>query len=73
MLAQRAGLGAGLRLTLIVITGSREEAMTEAELAIVRRAYAKQVMLPYNAGHPRVRQRSLRCAARPSSGRGRGQ
>ena len=54
MLAQRAGLGAGLRLTLIVITGSREEAMTEAELAIVRRAYAKQVMLPYNAGHPRV-------------------
>ena len=28
--------------------------MTEAELAIVRRAYAKQVMVPYNAGHPRV-------------------
>jgi protein-L-isoaspartate(D-aspartate) O-methyltransferase len=28
--------------------------MTEAELAIVRRAYAKQVMVPYNAAHPRV-------------------
>src|SRR5436309_1180101 len=26
----------------------------EAELAIVRRAYAKQVMAPFNAAHPRV-------------------
>jgi protein-L-isoaspartate(D-aspartate) O-methyltransferase len=31
-----------------------EEAMTEAELAIVRRAYAKQVMAPFNVAHPRV-------------------
>ena len=28
--------------------------MTEAELAIVRRAYAKQVTMRYNAAHPRV-------------------
>ena len=28
--------------------------MTEAELAIVRRAYAKQVTVPYSAAHPRV-------------------
>ena len=28
--------------------------MTEAELAIVRRAYAKQVTIQYNAAHPRV-------------------
>lgn len=28
--------------------------MTEAELAIVRRAYAKQVTMPYNMAHPRV-------------------
>jgi protein-L-isoaspartate O-methyltransferase len=28
--------------------------MTEAELAIVRRAYAKQVTMPYNTAHPRV-------------------
>jgi protein-L-isoaspartate(D-aspartate) O-methyltransferase len=28
--------------------------MTEAELAIVRRAYAKQVMVPFDAAHPRV-------------------
>ena len=28
--------------------------MTEAELAIVRRAYAKQVMAPFNVAHPRV-------------------
>ena len=28
--------------------------MTEAELAIVRRAYAKQIMVPYNAANPRV-------------------
>jgi protein-L-isoaspartate(D-aspartate) O-methyltransferase len=28
--------------------------MTEAELAIVRRAYAKQVMVPLDAAHPRV-------------------
>ncbi|HEY3908466.1 MAG TPA: rRNA adenine N-6-methyltransferase family protein [Stellaceae bacterium] len=28
--------------------------MTEAELAIVRRAYAKQIMLPFNAAHPRA-------------------
>ena len=28
--------------------------MTEAELAIVRRAYAKQVMQPFNVAHPRV-------------------
>jgi hypothetical protein len=28
--------------------------MTEAELAIVRRAYAKQVMVPFNVAHPRV-------------------
>jgi protein-L-isoaspartate O-methyltransferase len=28
--------------------------MTEAELAIVRRGYAKQVTMPYNATHPRV-------------------
>ena len=28
--------------------------MTEAELAIVRRAYAKQVTLRHNAAHPRV-------------------
>jgi len=47
-------LGAGLRLTLIVITGKKEEAMTEAELAIARRAYAKQVTMRYNADHPRV-------------------
>jgi protein-L-isoaspartate(D-aspartate) O-methyltransferase len=54
VLAQRAGLGAGLRLTRIVITDGKEKAMTEAELAIVRRAYAKQVMVPYNTAHPRV-------------------
>jgi protein-L-isoaspartate(D-aspartate) O-methyltransferase len=34
--------------------GRKEEAMTEAELAIVRRAYAKQVTMPYNTAHPRV-------------------
>ena len=28
--------------------------MTEAELVIVRRAYAKQVMVPFNVAHPRV-------------------
>jgi protein-L-isoaspartate(D-aspartate) O-methyltransferase len=28
--------------------------MTEAELAIVRRAYAKQVTIRHNAAHPRV-------------------
>jgi protein-L-isoaspartate(D-aspartate) O-methyltransferase len=28
--------------------------MTEAELAIVRRAYAKQIMVPLDAAHPRV-------------------
>jgi len=28
--------------------------MTEAELAIVRRAYAKQVTMRYNAAHPCV-------------------
>ena len=54
MLAQRAGLGTGLRLTLIVITGQKGKAMTEAELAIVRRAYAKQVTMQYNAAHPRA-------------------
>jgi protein-L-isoaspartate(D-aspartate) O-methyltransferase len=33
--------------------GLKEQAMTEAELAIVRRAYAKQIML-FNAAHPRA-------------------
>src|SRR5947207_1539339 len=28
--------------------------MEQEELAIVRRAYAKQIMVPYNAAHPRV-------------------
>jgi hypothetical protein len=28
--------------------------MTEAELAIVRRAYAKQVMVPFEPAHSRV-------------------
>jgi hypothetical protein len=28
--------------------------MEQEELAIVRRAYAKQIMVPFNAGHPRV-------------------
>ena len=54
MLAKGAGLGAGLRLTLIVITERNERAMTEAELPIVRRAYAKQVTMRYNADHPRL-------------------
>lgn len=53
MLAQRAGLGAGIQLTLIVITG-KEEAMTEAELAIVRRAYAKQMLAVFGVTDPRV-------------------
>jgi protein-L-isoaspartate(D-aspartate) O-methyltransferase len=35
------------------ITGGKEEAMTGSELAIVRRAYAKQIML-FNPVHPRV-------------------
>jgi protein-L-isoaspartate(D-aspartate) O-methyltransferase len=53
MLAQRGGLGAGIRLTLIVITG-KEKAMTEAELAIVRRAYAKQMLAVFGVTDPRV-------------------
>jgi len=34
--------------------GRKEGAMTEAEMAIVRRAYAKQVTMPYNTAYPRV-------------------
>jgi protein-L-isoaspartate(D-aspartate) O-methyltransferase len=39
---------------MLIVTGRKEEAMTEAELAIVRRAYAKQVTIRHNAAHPRV-------------------
>jgi hypothetical protein len=28
--------------------------MEQEELAIVQRAYAKQIMVPFNAAHPRV-------------------
>jgi hypothetical protein len=39
-----------------------EEAMTEAELAIVRRAYAKQVMAPFKCG-PSPRRGGVRRSA----------
>jgi hypothetical protein len=57
---------------LVVITGRKEEAMTEAELAIVRRAYAKQVMAPFNVVNPRARRRSPQCAVKRSSAQGHG-
>ena len=52
MLAQRAGLGVGLRLTLNFHHGQKGGG--DAELAIVRRAYAEQIMTVMGTEDARV-------------------